>query len=313
MAPNKTLVAQTCKYVASCGVLVLIASCSGKHNSQNATQVAAKVGGYEITNSEVNSAVSRLANVPQDQIATVRANALESIVKEQLLIQQAQAEKVDRQPQVVAAIEEARRSIIARAYAAQITESQLKPSEEDTHQYYQQHPELFSARKIYNVKEITTPVTPEISEYLRDFPTSGKSLEQLGQWLQGKKMPFKANAGDRDPESLPLSFLPQLAAAKDGSTVVLNNGAVFYVAQILNSRPAPITEESASPSIRRFLSAQRSKAAIDREIAQLRANTKIQYEGEFAKTTPNPVAEIEQGPSVTEQNLPSSSSTSASN
>jgi EpsD family peptidyl-prolyl cis-trans isomerase len=262
-----------------------LAACSGRHNSRETTQVAAKVGNYEITEFQVDNAIARVPNIPIDEVKAARLAALESLVKEQLIVQAAESQKLDRQPQVIAAIDKSRRDVISRAYVAQITQSQTKPSAEDVHQYFLQHPELFSARRIYSMKELTTPFTAETSAYLRGFAESGKTLEQLGLWLQQQKIPYRADTGSRTPESLPLSFLPQLATTKDGGVVVFNTASVFYVAQILSSRPAPVTEDKANQNIERFLTAQRSRAAIDREIDRLQATTKIEYEGEFSNAT----------------------------
>jgi EpsD family peptidyl-prolyl cis-trans isomerase len=297
--------AKLLQYLTSIAMAIALASCSNRHHPQEATQVAAKVGSYEITDFQVDNALARIPNIPSDQISAAKVAALESLVKEQLIVHQAEVEKLDRQPQVLAAIDQARRDVISRAYLAQISQAQTKPSEEEVHQYYVLHPELFSARRIYNVREITTPPNLEISAYLRDFTTSGKTLDQFGQWLQQQKLPFQANSGSRAPESLPIEYLPKLAATKDGGTVVISTSSVNYVAQILSSRPAPIPEDKANPNIQRFLMTQRSKAAIDREIARLRAATKIEYEGEFAKANTKLSTNEEALTPLVDQNLPS--------
>ncbi len=293
-------------------LVILLACCAAlgacdRHAAKSGTQVAAKVGSYEITTYQVNNAVARIPNVPADQLPTARAKVLEGLVTQQLAISQAQQEKLDRQPDVVAALDDARRDILARAYFDQVAQSQPKATDADVEQYYIAHTELFSSRRLYAMKEITLAPNEEALKYAREFATTGKPIEQYSQWLQQKGIRFNASSATRAPEALPLDFLPTLAQTKDGGIVVMRTDSGIYVAQIVTSRAAPISQVDAAASIRRYIENQRSKEALERELGRLRTQAKIEYVGEFAN---NPA--LAASPPVAPVALPVTASASAS-
>jgi EpsD family peptidyl-prolyl cis-trans isomerase len=215
-------------------------------------------------------------------MAASRAKVLETLVSQQLAIAQAEQMKLDRLPGIVASVDAARREILARAYFEQIAATQSTPSEPEIRQYYDSHPELFSERRLYSLKEVTTEASPEIVSYSRDFAASGKPIEAYMQWLGQRGTRYAVANVTRAPETLPLSLVPRLAQAKDGSVVTATTDAGVYVAQVVGSHPAPLREPQAAPDIRRFIQNQRALDALAHEIARLRAQTKIEYMGEFA-------------------------------
>ena len=86
-------------------------------------EAAAKVNKEEITVHQINFVLQRQGNVPADQVPAVSKRILESLIDQEVAIQQATEEKLDRDPKVVMAIEAAKREIIARAYADRIADT----------------------------------------------------------------------------------------------------------------------------------------------------------------------------------------------
>ena len=262
---------------------LLLASC-GKHNANPQSQLAAKVGPYEITQYQVDTAASTLPNLDKADFAAAKAGIVKHLVERQLLVQRAQALKVDRTPQVLAAIDASRQDILAKAYASQIVGVLPQPSDEEIKKYYDDHPELFSGRKLYSLKEIRVQ-----SESAGDASaaiaagTTAKSIEDLAQTLRDKGIKFTFGSVTRAPESLPLKMLPSFSQAKDGAVLAFPVGDGAYVAQIVNTKLASVDLRGAAPSIRRFLMAQRENVAMSEELARLRTTEKIEYFGEYAK------------------------------
>ena len=272
----------TLRLIILATVAVSNAGCGGHHESNANTQVAVKVDSYEVTISQLNDAVSKLPNVRPDQVSQAKGAVLEKLVTQALLVNRAQQTKLDRDPGVVASVEAARREILARAYAQRIADAQTKPSSEEVHAYYVAHPALFENRKTYSLKELKISRTSETEADVGDAKATGKSLDQLQQVLQGKKISFATDVAVREPESLPIDFVPVLSSTKDGGLASLATGNSLYVAQVVSTKPAPVSESVASPAIMRFLIGQRSQAAVNREIASLRSAAVIQYKGEFS-------------------------------
>ena len=86
----------------------------------------------------------------------IRREILDKLVDQELAVEQAVEKKLDRSPEVLMAIENARREILARAYVEQITASMPKPTVDEAKKYYAENPQLFAERRIYNIQEIVT-------------------------------------------------------------------------------------------------------------------------------------------------------------
>src|SRR5689334_8138215 len=98
-----------------CAVLTLTA-CS--RHAQTNSQVVATVDDREITVSQLNQA---LAGVNPDALTpALTRQAIDSLVSEELLVRDALQNRLDRDPATVAAIERARRQILAQAYAERV-------------------------------------------------------------------------------------------------------------------------------------------------------------------------------------------------
>jgi len=272
----------------------ILTSCGKPHGDSSPTQVAAKVGPYEITQLQINNAV-RTNQVSAADLAGLKNRALEKLVDEQLLVAKAEQLKLDRSPQVIGAIDEAKRQIIARAYLDQLSQQQPQPNKDEIHAYYQSHPELFGERRIYTVRAITIPVAQLPDENAENGVLASKSIEQLVQALKAQGIRYSADNGERGPESMPFDLIRRVAEAKDGTFLTGRADGSLYALQIISSRPAPVSEEQADPAIQRFLMNQRARVAVNQELERLRAATKVEYFGGFGPA----VAKAEMAPPTT--------------
>ena len=163
------------------------------------TQVAAKVGSSEISVHQINQVLSRTntngANAAQVQ--AMSREVLEKLIDQQLAVDQATENKLNRSPDVVSQIEAARRDILARAYIQQISAGVAKPSPEDIKNYYTSNPQLFSERRIFNVQEIVAPNAPGVAATLKELVAAGKSAEDMAAALKAKNIQFNGGGATR--------------------------------------------------------------------------------------------------------------------
>jgi EpsD family peptidyl-prolyl cis-trans isomerase len=281
-------------YAAVALAVASLVACGNKDGAAAAapTQVAAKVGSEEISVHQINQVLGRTntgSASPQD-VQRMSRDVLEKLIDQQLMVDQATETKLNRTPEVVALIESAKREILARAFAHQITTNLPKPSPEDVKKYYTEHPALFAERRIFNVQELVVPTTPEapsVLDALRGFAAAGKPVEEVAAYLKAKGIAFNGGAASRPAEQVPLELLDKLQPLKDGHCIVLEaQRAVTYV-RMANSQSAPMSEANAAPRIEQFLSNQRNGEAIAAAVKQLRSSAKITYMGEFAKALDN--------------------------
>jgi EpsD family peptidyl-prolyl cis-trans isomerase len=262
-----------------------IAACGSKDEKKPATQVAAKVNAEEISVHQINFILNRnaaTANIAPEQAPKIRREILDKLIDQQLAVEQALAKKLDRSPDVVMALEAARREVLARAYVDQLSAGLGKPTPEDAKAYYAAHPQLFAERRVYNIQEIVVPVAGGTAPALREMLAAGKTMDDIASWLKGKAIKFSGASATRAAEQIPLELLPKVHALKDGQGLVLENGASITVMRVIASQSAPIAEAAALPRVAQFLGNQRAAQAAERELKELKAKAKISYQGEFA-------------------------------
>lgn len=266
---------------------VALVGCGRDEGKKAATQVAAKVNNEEISVHQVNYVLSRLGQIPQARAEEAKKQALERLVEQELLVQQAKESKLDRNPNVQQAIESARREVLARAYVEQSASSAGKPGVEEVASYYRSHPELFTERKIYRIHEISIADQPEVlaqakAEALK-IGAQGASLEPLVAWLKSRNIPFRPEAAVKPAEQLPLEHLPALHKLKAGQVLAIEAPGSLLVVQVVASQPQPMDEKTARPIIEQFLIGESRKQVATAELKRLRDTAKIEYVGEFAR------------------------------
>ena len=259
---------------------IVITGCGKKDKA--ATQTVAIVDGEEISVHQINSVLSKVSGVSPESLPKVKREILDGLVEQQLAINLATSTKLDRSPEVVSAIENAKREIIARAALEHIRNAQPKPTDDEVKAYFTAHPELFSQRRVFNLQEIALDkATPNLAE-IRSKVATAKTLEEVADWLTQQNIGFKPSAGARAAEQIPLEVLPKLHEFKDGQMGLVEGNEANFILRVVASKSMPITEAQAQPRIKVFLANQRGAEAIKREKVAMKAKAKVEYLGEFA-------------------------------
>jgi len=259
-----------------------VAACGKEGESKKETQVAAKVNGSEITVHQVNFALSRLGAVDPAQAKQAQSQVLRSLVDQQLMVAKAQEQKLDRDPQVVQAIEAAKNQILAQAYVERTLASIAKPSPAEIKDYYAKHPDLFEKRRIFRLQELVVAVKPDNVEAVKAQLSQAKTMDDMIAWLKSQNIKFTGGAAVKAAEQLPLELLPKLNQMKDGQTMLMAAGPNLQILQLVASQEQPVTEDKAAPAIERFLLNQKRNELAQAELKKLRDAAKIEYVGAFA-------------------------------
>ena len=266
-------------------VAMLAAGCGDKDEAATEekvpTQVAAKVNGTELTVHQVNYALQRIPNLDKDQTEAATLQAVRNLVDQELLLQKALSDKLDRDPMVVQALDASRRQILAEAYMSRKLGTPAEPSDAEVTEYFNQHPELFSKRKIYRLQEISIKAPKDKHDAIRARLGASRTLDEFAKWLKAEDLPVKAAQGVKTAEQLPLQMLPQLAKMPDGQAMVVNTPDGLMVIVLADSQMQPVTLEQSKPAIARLLQTQAQQKAAKAELDALKAAAKIEYMGEF--------------------------------
>jgi EpsD family peptidyl-prolyl cis-trans isomerase len=289
------------KSLAWIAVASFVLSGCGESGKQAATQVVARVDNGEISVHQLNAVLARTPGLTPEQAKVVGRQILDKLVNQEVLVQQALAAKLDREPKTMQAIEAARREILARAFVDKIAAGVPKPSAEDIKTYFNQHPELFAERRIYNFNEVVAKLPPDSLPLLEEQLKKAGSLADIIAWLKSRDIAFAVNTSTKAAEQLPMELLPRFHQMKNGQIGVIPTKDAVLISQLAGSKTVPMDEKNAEPFIKQFLFNKVSSEAVEKEIKALRAKAKIEYLGDFAKVpAPAEVAKpVEDKPAAT--------------
>jgi len=272
--------------------MALVAGCGDKKDKP-ASQTAAKVNKDEVTVHQINYVLAQQRNLRPEQTETASRQVLERLIDQQLALQKAEDQKLDRDPRVVQQLEAARREIIARAYIEKVGEAAPKPSPEEIKKYYDEKPALFRERRVYSLQEIVIEAKPEQITELRDLLGASKNVNDFVEQLKAKDYRFNGNQAVRAAEQLPLNSLDSFAKLKDGQAIINSTPTGAQVLVLAGSRNQPVSEEQARPAIEQYLLNERKRKLVEDDIKAMRAAAKVEYVGKFgegAASAPLPAA-----------------------
>ena len=259
----------------------LLAGCGDK-KEKAATQTAAKVNKEEITVHQITFALAHQRALAPTAAASASRDVLERLIDQELAIQKAADQKLDRDARVVQQIEAARREIIARAYVEKIGEGAPKPDPAEVTAYYEAHPALFGERRVYNLQEVAVEATPEQIESLKKALSTAKTFADFVAYLKANNIRFNGNEAVRAAEQLPLASVDQFGKMKDGQAIFNVRPGGAQIIHLAASRPQPVTLQQATPAIEQFLLNARKRRLVSDDLQALRSAAKIEYVGEFA-------------------------------
>lgn len=259
-------------------------------------QAAARVDGNEITVHQISDQVARAGLASGD---TVAREALEALINQQVLINKAVAEKLDRTPHVMQALERAKREVLAQAYVEKLIIKTAPPTDEAVIQYYNAHPELFAQRRVYTLRQLAMP-PGSLTPALQAEVDQASSLDTVTKWLQGKNISTRLEVTTQPAESLPAPLLAQLTQLSKGQMIIINAPTHTGVLQVADIVSQPVSETEALPGIQRYLAAQQHSEALLQKIDTLRQAAAVEYLGDFAKKAE--ATSLQTEPNVPSQN-----------
>jgi len=264
--------------------LALVA-CGGNHDKA-ATQAAAKVNSGEITVHQINQVLEQQSGLRPEQVEVVSRRVLERLIDQELAIQQAAEQKIDREPRVVAAIEAARRDIVARAYIDKIGGQPTPATPAEVQAYFDSHAGLFSNRKVYQLQEVTVEADASQQPDVMAKLNAAKVPADFVAWLKTQSLRFSNTQTTQPAENLPLDLVEQISKVAEGHAVAIPQALGLKLVFVLAAKPAPVTLEQSRAAIEKFIVNDRKRLAVQDEIKRLRTAGKIEYLGKFAASAP---------------------------
>jgi len=268
------------------GVALAMSGCVDKKKTTTTTDnspVVAKVNGTPFTEQQVNATVQRIANLDKSRTKEASLQVVRSLVDQEVLVQQAQKDKLDSDPKVAELLDAARRQVLAQAYMEKKLGALTTPTAAEVTAFYNQHPELFAQRKLYRIQEVAIKAPPGEYESIRAQLAASKSLNDFATWLKTKNYPVNGTQEVKAAEQLPAPLLAKLKDMPDGQATVVPTPEGLIILVLAGSQLQPVTEAQAKPAIERLVQAQKRQEAAKQELDKLKAATKIEYLGAYAE------------------------------
>ena len=268
-------------------IALSLIGCGNHENTQYSGQVAAKVNGNEISIHQINQVLKNASGLTAQAMPAARKQILDKLIDEEILIEQANKEAIDRNPDVILAIESAKRQIVANAYITQLVTTSANISDADIKAYFDGNPALFSQRKIYGLQDISIKKQDGLKWPLNEEMPKLKSAVNLIDWLKAHNINYSVDNYVRPAEEISLDVLKKLQTLSQGDSVTVDMQESTHIIFVSTVQLAPVDIKAASPAIKRFLTNTRAKELVLAKMSELKAKSDIEYMGEFNSESSN--------------------------
>jgi EpsD family peptidyl-prolyl cis-trans isomerase len=275
------------KRISFLNVLALLSvftltACNEHAKEGGATQVVAKVNNEEVSIHQLNYVLTHSNNITPENAEQAKKKILTNLVDVSILTQQAMAEKLDRDPDTIIAIEQSKRQVLAQALLQKISKAIPKPTAAEVEVYYNGHPDLFSKHKTFKLREIVISKADGKQTLLSQALTTAKKADDLVKILDENKIPYQQKVIVQGAENIPLEQLPTLANLKEGEYLTFDKDNAVLVLALVSFSTENVELAKATPIIEKYLNAKTTKETIDKTLKDLKDQAKIEYIGEFA-------------------------------
>jgi len=258
----------------------MLAGCGS--SEPDAKQLVARVDGEELSQQQFTALLAKAKGVSSDNIAQAKLETLAKLVDEQLAVNLANAKKLDKKPEIAAAIEASRRAILAQAALELVVSDVPKVGDEEAKRFYADNPALYAERRVYTLQELVIKKPQAAADKLRAQVASAKRMDEVQAWLKDKKIEFAAGSSTKAAEDMAPSSLAKLQAAKDGQMLLLESNTAYTVVQRVSAQLQPISMTKALEGISALLSQQRAAQAYEQAKSDMLAKAKLEFLGEFS-------------------------------
>ena len=263
-----------------------IVGCSQEPEKKDPSRIAAVVNGVEITQREVTMLYERTATPGVNE--EVRRNQeraiLAGLVRGELLAQKAVAEKMDRSPEFVLTLHEARRQVLA-GMAEKSMLASVKPLSDDALQsVIKQNPLIFGERKLLVYEQVLMPVVDvPFLQSLNVAAGNGASLPQLVDSIKAKKLQFQQVTQTQSTDQMQPAIARILSNSKPNVPILMRVEDKFAMVLMLRSAVLiPLVGDAALQTARNITNSQLRNAEFGKKMKDVVDASQIKYFGAYA-------------------------------
>jgi peptidyl-prolyl cis-trans isomerase C len=270
--------------VAAAGCALAVAAC-GKEGGQGTTQgpVVLKVNDKAFTTADVEREISQeLRRAPREvqQILSSKEGQkqfLERLLRRELLLQEAEKQKIGERPEVAEQVAALRRELMIRAVLQEEIGAKIKVEDKEVQDYFAAHPDEFSGDQV-RVRHILVGTEEEAKEVLAHL-AKNEPFEDLARTLS-KDSASAAKGGDLGyfgREQMVPEFAKAAFALKPGEvSSVVKTPFGYHILQLVDRKKGqPLPYDQVKDQLRRRLLEERQNQRFQEWIKGLEAGAKI--------------------------------------
>ena len=263
-------------------------------STEKPTQVAARVNSEELTVHQLNDRMATWGvGADRSRIDDpALGRTLNGLIEITLLRQEAEAQGLAQKPEVLRQLHAARAEVLARALAQQIGDEEPPPAPHVVRRYYDEHPQSYAKRRVFHVQELRSTLPSKeggkVMQRLAEFRQPQGLARALELEHSGQRSAI--NALQMASDQLPPAQLQRLQKMVPGQALQVEDAQGLRVWWLLAAVDQPIEWEQAQPAIERLITGQARADRLRRELERLRAQSKVEFVGDFTRWAPTAAA-----------------------
>lgn len=259
-------------------LVALLTGCGDKEKPVG-SQVLASVNGKEITVLQLNYLLAQQNGLPPEQQKS-KQQLLDQLVDQEVLVQKADELKLDRTPNVLQALEFARRQVLAQAAASQEMGLAADPSDDQLKAFYAANPDRFAKRQLFTLANFLIQAE-DLTAVTQEALNKATDSEQLRTILKTQGYRFTENQSELPADRMPDLLLEKLVSIKLGDIVKLKQGQQVLLIQLEQRTPSPISFDKAKPQLLNLVKQSQQQEQAEQKMVQLRQAAKVEYRHHF--------------------------------
>jgi len=186
---------------AALTAVLAVSSCSrdGKKASLDVpeNQIAATVEDWTLSRTQLEDFLSRLPEVQRRRYDTPqgRAELAERLMQEEIAFREAKRLKLGNREEIKKQLDDAERAILVAGYLKDEVDSKARPSEEEIHEYYETHQDLYTVLETLRAQHIFSKDRQKLVDIKERVEEGGEKFTTMAHKYSEDKL-TQADGGD---------------------------------------------------------------------------------------------------------------------
>jgi peptidyl-prolyl cis-trans isomerase C len=225
-------------------------------------EVAATVGGKEITVRDLRAEIANANLSDPKQIKQAEQQALQQIVVRTLLAKAAQDQGIDKTPDFAVAKQRAIENLLAQSLEAKVVAGVPAPTREEAESFISSHPDIFAERKIFTIDQLrmAPPSDPKVYQELRPLNT----MDDIIAVLNREQVKFARGDAHLDAVGADPKLIDAIMKLPPHDVFILPANGMVTINQIKDSTVQPFTGDPAVAYALNLLKHEHTQEAVQR-------------------------------------------------